>query len=82
MCVCVCVCVCVSQEKSRSVDVLELGVRSSNVSISLSVLCLVVALSDCVISRYYCHTKEPPTIISCYVGGLLVRTPNLLFLSL
>ena len=27
-------------------------VRSSNVSISLSVLCLVVALSDCILSRY------------------------------
>ena len=42
---------------------LELGVRSLNVSISSSVLCLVVALSD--------------RILSCYLGGLLVLTSNL-----
>ena len=49
----------------RFVDVLELGVRSSNVSISLSVLCFVVALAvaDCILSRY--------------LGGLLVITSNL-----
>ena len=52
----------------RFVDVLELGVRSLNVSVSLSVPCLVVALSDCILSRY--------------LGGLLVITRNLLVLSL
>ena len=37
------------REKYLEVDELELGVRSSNVSISLSVLCLAVALSDGII---------------------------------
>ena len=45
-------------------DVLELGVRSSNVSlITLPVLRLLVALSDCILSRY--------------LGGLFVITSNL-----
>ena len=46
----------------RFVDMLELGVSSSNVSIFLSVWCLV-ALADCILSRY--------------LGGLLVITSNL-----
>ena len=48
---------------SRFVDVFQLGVRSLNVSVSLLVLCFVVELAYCLVSRY--------------LGGLLVITSNL-----
>ena len=50
-------------------DVLKLGVRTSNVSVLLSVLCLVIALSDCI------------TIVSSYSDGELLLTRIHMFFS-
>ena len=46
---------------------LKLGVRTSNVSVLLSVLCLVIALSDCIIVSNYSDGELLLTRIHNYV---------------
>ena len=46
---------------------MKLGVRTSNVSVLLSVLCLIIALSDCIIVSSYSDGELLLTRIHNYV---------------